>query len=267
VQMEVLVGALEKGGDAALPALRQAVDANPSMRAALEEEMKRRGPHRYARTYAAAFFGPQPAIPWNGRRAGITVEGAPAIAEVAAALFAAPPLDRYREHFYLRRADEFASDVAGAVPAPRAYDAGGVPIVAGVARNELDTTVFIHWRDPKSFEGRVLGYTEGADAYVTAVSLLHEVGHALARLGDEYVSPAASKIEAANLDQAGRPPRWRGLIEQGLLGAPASRGDGFVVPGAACHMNNRATDDRFCPVCQLELVARICELTGAPLPW
>ncbi len=264
VQLEILASALRTGGEALLPRLREEVRASPALRAALEEEIKRRGAHRYA--YAFPRGGG--ALPWGGRRIGVTVEsGAIPLADVAAALFSAPPLDRYAALFHLRRADELAADVATGVPAPRCYDARGVPIPSGAPLGGLDGAVFVHFRDPKSFAAGVLGYTEGRDAYVTAVSLLHEVGHALAQLGDEYGTPGASKHEAANVDAAGRAPKWQPLVDRGIVGAAVPRGDAFVVPSGDCHMGNRTTDGRFCPVCELELIARICELTGAPLPW
>ncbi|MBI2931942.1 MAG: HEAT repeat domain-containing protein [Planctomycetes bacterium] len=268
VQIAMLAGALDRGGEALMPVLRQTVRGVPLLKAALEEEARRRGPHRYARAYSTPFFGPSVPISWNGRRIGVTVEtGQIPLSDVAAALFEAPPLDRYRDFFYLRHAEEFLDDVREGVGLPRAYDSRGAPVPGGVPRNELDGTVFIHYRDPRSFATNILGYAEGRDAYVTPVSLLHEVGHALAGLGDEYSGPMASKGEAENLQSPGRPPRWSSLVQQGFLPQPIARDESFVIPGGTCAMGNRPPGNLFCPVCQLEIIARVCELTGARVPW
>jgi hypothetical protein len=45
------------------------------------------------------------------------------------------------------------------------------------------------------------------------------------------------------------------------------RDKSYLVPSADCHMANRPSPTRFCPVCQLEIHARMWELSGAPLPW
>ncbi len=60
---------------------------------------------------------------------------------------------------------------------------------------------------------------------------------------------------------------WRPLVESGILGPPVARDEGFLIPSENCHLGNRPSATRFCFVCQLEIIARICELAGAPLPW
>jgi len=99
---------------------------------------------------------------------------------------------------------------------------------------------------------------------VTGVSLLHEIGHAFAQLADEY--PQGSTDPAPNLFVRPGAP-WLPLVAQGLLPPPHRRDDAFYVPSENCHMANRATDSRLCPVCQLEVLARLYELVGVPLPW
>lgn len=175
---------------------------------------------------------------------------------MAAAIFSTLPLDRYRSAFRFRRAEEF--------PRPRAYDSYGNPL-GEIPYDDLDGTVYLHFRDPESFKPGVLGFAEGNRAFVQPVSLLHELGHALARLGDEY--PEGSRSEAPNLVPQGHRVPWQPLIEAGLLGTPVRRDEDFLIPSEDCHLSNRLSPRRYCPVCQLEIIARICELTGAPPPW
>lgn len=240
---EPIVGALRDGG----------IDE-------IDRRRRIHGPARYARSYDRSFFesGRQPPFPLDParRRIGITLElGSIPMKEVAAAIFDAAPFDRYRMWFYFRKAEEY--------PAPRAYDSYGTPL-GDVPYGALDGAVYLRFRDPLSFSAGVLGYTNGCEAYVTSASLLHELGHAFGRLGDEYAGGSA--FDAPNVAPAA-PPSWQPLIEAGHLGTPPRRDEGRFIPSENCHLGNRATDARFCPVCQLAIHARIAELTGAAPPW
>jgi len=198
---------------------------------------------------------------------GITVDpGSSPLTDTIAPLFRTAPLDRYRDFFYLRLESEFARELATETLLPHAYDVDGHPIDGGIPANELDGTVHLRFRDSKEFAPGVLGFTEGREAFVTRVSLLHEFGHAFAELGDEYDHEKASDAGGANLDDPGQPPKWEPLIRQGHLASPVPR-RARVIPSSRCYMNNSPDDDRWCPVCQLEILARICERTGAPAPW
>jgi hypothetical protein len=260
IQADLAINAYAAGGEARREEIIQAILARPAMLAVVQERRRARDESRYRQVYAKSFFEPgQPAVPRppSARRIGITVETGPgvALADVAARLFGTAPLDRYRDWFRLRRAEEF--------PAPRAYDSFGTP-AGDVPHDDLDGTVFIRYRDPRSFEPGVLGFTKGCEAYVSDISMLHEFGHAFARLGDEY--PEGSDADAANLAREA-PPAWEPLVRPALLPEPVRRDKSFLVPSADCHMANRPSPARFCPVCQLELHARMWELAGAPLPW
>jgi hypothetical protein len=198
-------------------------------------------------------------VPLNpaGRPIGITVETGPGVtlSEAGYAIFSVSPFDRYRDWFRLRRAEEF--------PAAKAYDSYG-NAMGEAPYDDLDGTVFIRFRDPRSFQKGVLGYTKGCEAFVTGISLLHELGHAFAGLGDEY--PDGSEDNAVNLARL-TPVAWDPLIRLNLLTTAMRRDGSFFVPSEDCHMANRTDPTRFCPVCQLEIQARISELAGAPLPW
>lgn len=246
-----------------LPRIYELLDRRPDVRKTLQERLKLGDDSRYAAAYEPSFFrdgGAVIAPDARQRRIGITVQGR---LEDARLLFSRAPLDRYREYFYFRIESEFADDLASGA-APRAYDAEGRPIVAPA--NDLDGHVHLRFRDPKEFARGILGFTEGRESFVTEVSLLHEFGHALARLADEYDHPLASNLGEANVDRPGRDPKWSPLIRQGHLGPAVPRGT-RVIPSSSCFMNNRPADDRWCPVCQLELISAICALTGAPAPW
>jgi hypothetical protein len=261
VQADLAVGAYAAGRTSAEAQVQEALARFPAAAALLGDEARARDASRYRRAYERSFFEPgQPSVPWDGRRAriGITVElgSGVGIEGVAASIFSAAPFDRYRNWFVLRRADEF--------PSARAYGSDGRPL-GDVPFDSLDGTVYLRFRDASSFAPGILGYSEGREAYVTHVSFYHEIGHALARLADEYAG--GSTREAPNLWRETAPPSWQPLVEADHLPAPARREPGVFVPSENCHMGNRGTDARFCPVCQLEIHARICDLTGLPLPW
>jgi hypothetical protein len=238
-----------------------AADLPPATRAELERRRDARFEALIQARWPHGFFGPAPdPVPFDpgvGRRIGLTVELGPGItmAEVAHEIFSEPPFDRYREWFYLR-------DAADA-PGEGAYDAVGRAL-PGVPRNELDGTVYLRFRDPAHFAKGVLGYAKGCEAFVQKVSLLHETGHALGALGDEY--PGGTPPPHPNLSADRRVP-WAALVRDGHLPPPFLREEGVWVAAETCHMNNNAVGKvDFCSVCQLALIARIVELTGAPLP-
>jgi hypothetical protein len=260
VQADLAAAAYAAGGEPWREAVVQTVLARPAAAEVLRERARARGDARYGRAYDPRFFeagGPPVPFDPSRRKIGITVEPGPerGLRDVASALFEAAPLDRYRGWFRLRKADEF--------PTPRAYDAEGNP-AGDVPYDELDGTVFLRFRDARTFEPGVLGYTRGCEAFVTGVSLLHEFGHAFARLGDEYADGSAE--DAANLSRR-EPAPWTPLVASGHLPPPNRRDRAFFVPSDNCHLGNNPLQNRFCPVCQLEILARLSELTGAPLPW
>lgn len=261
VQADFAVSAYAAGGEEWRESILEALRGRPDTVSELRKRSAVSGEGRYARAYEREFFeagGVPISYDPSGRRVGITVELGESITleEVTEALFAAAPLGRYRGWFTFRRADEF--------PAPRAYDSYGKRM-EDVAYNELDGTVYIRFKDPASFEEGVLGYARGCEVHVTRLSLLHEFGHAFAQLADEY--PEGSTRPAANLSAA-LPPPWAPLSDAGHLPEEAMQRDGaFTVPSADCHMSNRRFNSRFCPVCQLQIHARMAELTGAPVPW
>jgi hypothetical protein len=259
-QAELVVSTFAAGGEASREALVQLLELRPGAEEILKSRTRARDDTRYRRPYNRAFFDPGgPAIPYDGmkQRIGITLESGANVSprEVAALLFSAAPLDRYRPWFYIRRADDF--------PDPKAYDGFGNP-TESVPYGDLEGTVFLHFRDPASFAKGVLGYATGCHAFVQGTSLLHEFGHAFAGLGDEYAD--GSPDSSANLFRQPTVP-WMPLVVSSILQPPLRRDSVFFMPSDNCYMNNSATQSRYCPVCQLEIHARIAELAGSPLPW
>lgn len=260
IQADLAVCAFACGGEPWRETVVRAILLRPEVLAEVQERRRVRDDSRYAVSYPKSFFEPgQPAVsrPPGRRRIGITVETGPgeSLGGVAARLFAVAPLDRYREWFRLRRADEF--------PSLREYDSYGNESGES-AYDELDGTVFLRFRDLKTFDPGVLGVTRGPEALVCDISLIHEFGHAFARLGDEY--PDGSTADAANLAPPPSVP-WEPLVRSGILPEAVRRDRAFLVPSADCHMANRPSPTRFCPVCQLEMHARMWDLARAPLPW
>ncbi len=259
-QADLVVSSYAAGGEASRETLLRMLDVRPAASEVLRRRVRTRDDSRYGRPYPRAFFerggSPVPFDPTK-QRIGITLEPGAGVppAEVAILLFDAAPLDRYRGWFYIRKADDF--------PSQKAYDGFGNPIDS-VPYGDLEGTVFLHFKEPASFAQGVLGYTKGCHAYVQGVSLLHEFGHAFARLGDEYAD--GSREGAANLSPQPAVP-WMPLVSSTILSAPLRRDGAFFIPSDDCFLSNNPAQSRFCAVCQLEIHARMAELAGAPLPW
>jgi len=260
VQADLAVSTYAVGGEASREPLVRLLELRPESAELLRLRVRLRDDSRYRRPYERGFFEPGgPSIPYDGTkpRIGITIEEGAGVTpgEIAILLFGVAPLDRYRGWFYLRKADEF--------PSMKAYDGYGNPLDS-VPYGDFEGTVFLHFRDPASFAKGILGYTKGCHAYVQGTSLLHEFGHAFAKLGDEYAD--GSRDAAANLFQQPAAP-WMPLVTAQLLPVPQRRDADFYVPSENCFLSNKPEHSRYCPVCQLEIHARMAEMCGAPLPW
>lgn len=209
------------------------------------------------------------------------------LSDITNMIFNASPFDRYRQFFYFRIADELVKDISNNnVDNTRAYDYRGLPIIGGLpvlqGQGAFNMT-FAKFGAKEvircSCKGVTFQTNQGNFAYVGEDSILHEIGHAFARLADEYSHPAASKFMAFNVEsRTRRPPKWKGLINQGFLPNKMikrkelingiDRGQ-FLIPSENCYMNNHDNpkDDRYCAVCQLAIIGRISQLSGVELPW
>lgn len=90
--------------------------------------------------------------------------------------------------------------------------------------------------------------------------LVHELGHAIWGLGDEYFSPGDTCNLTPEMTDADLPPnlsiagaKWQHLIDAGIVGKPVDGGwmgcaNGIVHPTATCKMLDNTSD--FCVVCE-----------------
>lgn len=218
------------------------------------------------------------------------------LSEITSMIFNASPFDRYKQFFYFRMEDEFREDMTNNnTLSTRAYDYNGRPINGGLPISEGKGSfnlIFLKFGMQEvikcSCNGATIHTNQGNFSFVGEDSILHEIGHAFAGLADEYSHSRASNFAAVNLEdrQAGLPERqgqagnlkWNGLTGQGFLpnrrikrieiidGVDRGR---FLIPSDNCYLNNHRNpeDDRYCPVCQLAIIDRISQLSGAISPW
>jgi hypothetical protein len=207
--------------------------------------------------------------------------------EIANMVFNTSPFGRYSQFFYFRIEEEFLEDIANNnILSTRAYDYSGRPITGGLpttAGQGAFNLIFLKFGFKEviqcSCKGVTIHTNQGNFSFVGEDSILHEIGHAFTELADEYSHPRASDFAAINLeDRNAHRPKWSGLIKQGFLpdrrierrevigGVDKGR---FLIPSNDCYMNNHTTpkDDRYCPVCQLAIIDRISQLSGATPAW
>lgn len=261
------------------------LDRRPEARREIERRIRPQAADaRFTANYPSGFFddGGLPVRFEEGEEARIGILVDPGrngmdVGSIAARIFAKAPFDRYREFFYLRMSSEYEEDLSRGAPQPRAYDTRGTFLSSGMPVSILDATFVLRFTTADQLMPGVSGVTRGHEAEVTLDSLLHEIGHAFAELADEYDSLRAGDLGGANLElrEAGM-LKWQGLVDRGVLpqgrfprrqmaeGNDIGKCD---VPSGDCFMNNHPADGRYCPVCQLEIIERVCRLTGAARPW
>ncbi len=209
------------------------------------------------------------------------------LSEITHMIFNTSPFDRYKQFFYFRIEEEFREDMANNNNfTTRAYDFSGKLLNEGLPTSEgrgSFNLIFLTFGMKEviqcSCNGATIHTNQGNFSFAGEDSILHEIGHAFAELADEYSHSRASNFAAVNLEDRGvQRPKWNRLIEQGFLpdrrierveavyGLDKGR---FMIPSNNCYMNNHRNpdDDRYCPVCQLALVDRISQLSGATSPW
>jgi hypothetical protein len=207
--------------------------------------------------------------------------------EIANMVFNTSPFDSYRQFFYFRIEGEFSEDIANNnILSTRAYDYSGRPITGGLpvsGGQGAFNLIFLKFGFKEviqcSCKGATIHTNQGNFSFVGEDSILHEIGHSFVELADEYSHPRASDFAAINLeDRNAHMLKWSGLIEQGFLpdrrierrevigGVDKGR---FLIPSNDCYMNNHTSpnDSRYCPVCQLAIIDRISQLSGAIPPW
>ncbi|MGR3175229.1 MAG: hypothetical protein ACUZ8N_11625 [Candidatus Scalindua sp.] len=217
----------------------------------------------------------------------VTNRTARSLSEITRMIFNASPFDRYKQFFYFRIEDEFREDRANNnIFSTRAYDYSGRPINGGLPISEGKgsfSLIFLKFGIQEvikcSCNGATIHTNQGNFSFVGEDSILHEIGHAFVELADEYSHSRASNFAAVNLeDRRANNLKWNELTGQGFLpnrrikrieavnGLDRGR---FLIPSNNCYMNNHRNpnDDRYCPVCQIAIIDRIAQLSGAIPPW
>ena len=227
------------------------------------------------------------------------------INEIIAEIFSTAPFDRYRSFFVFLREDDIQRAKRNRSFYVPAYDSYGRSLPGGfnIAQSSVRAGLIV--LDASNYEFKktgTLGFSRNNTATAQKLTILHEFGHAIAGLGDEYSINRGvrdiekqkaysaigvsyeylhSKIwtkEYPNLDyRSHKILKWRNLIKQGFIedkrikrielnnGYDEGR---FFIPCERCIMN-RLVDSKieFCPVCQLQIIESISYLTGAIPPW
>jgi hypothetical protein len=267
---------------------------------------------RYTYTYAKDFFrtgGERVRFNQNLHlKIGILINNRSgmSMAEVIAEIFTVAPLDRYRDFFVFVNKDDVDRGRRNRSFFIRAYNGYGREIPGGFDIGESSIRAGLIVLNVENYEFTktgTKGYAKNQTATAQKMTILHELGHAFAELGDEYsikqneydlekraayktvglsYDYLQSKVwnsEYPNLDYRSRAIlKWQPLIEQGFI--PQGRfpriqlHDGgidhgrFLTPTDTCLMNRILHDKmEFCPVCQLQIIDRISELSGVTPPW
>lgn len=220
-------------------------------------------------------------------------------------IFQTAPFDRYRDFFVFANADEAMRQTRQNNHFITTYDSYAHRIAGGFDWTAMRVRAGLVVLDVNDYEWKrsgTLGYSFEQTAVTQKSTILHELGHALADLGDEYSVGEQENEEVMNelLRSLGKeyayrmgrgwtrirdnleyrtrnPLKWFPLVEQGFL--PDGHfnrvkiSDGhdvglFVAPSPVCTMNNPAKSaGKFCPVCQLQIIAKIAQYTGCETPW
>jgi len=221
------------------------------------------------------------------------------------AVFQTAPLDRYRDFFVFANAEEALREVRLNNQFITTYDSNGRRIGGGFDWTSMKVRAGLVVLDVNDYEWKrsgSLGYAFKQTAVTQKSTILHELGHVLGDLGDEYSVGQQEQQEAldnllrslgkeyayrmgrgwnqvkANLEYRTRDYfKWTPLVKQGFLV------DGlykrveikdehdvgrFAIPSAKCVMNHpEKSEGKFCPVCQLQLIDKIAQFTGCNTPW
>ena len=228
------------------------------------------------------------------------------IKDIIAVIFSSAPFDRYREFFVFVLQEDIDKAKRSRNYFIKAYDSsaravpGGYDVSSSSVRAGL---VVLKVDDPTFSNTQTLGYAQNKLAVAQKITILHELGHVLADLADEYsVNLDSSSREAkdallksvgmpvdyhknlvwntehANLDYRTRKfLKWQPLIDSGIISdkrenrvqIDENKDVGrFVIPTERCIMNRIVGEHMsFCPVCQLQIIDAICRLSGVNPPW
>lgn len=227
------------------------------------------------------------------------------VKDIIDVIFSTSPIDRYRDFFVFANSDEVMREVRQNNHFITTYDCYGRRIGGGFDWTAMRVRAGLVVLDVNDYEWQrsgALGYAFKKTAITQKSTILHELGHVLGGLGDEYsvgerghdevykqLLEALGKEYAyrmgrgwmevkENLEYRTRNPlKWAPLIEQGHLPVgefvrvelqnnhDVGR---FAIPSPQCVMNHpEKSDGKFCPVCQLQIISRIAKFTGCSTPW
>ncbi|MFC1808616.1 hypothetical protein ACFL3D_00650 [Candidatus Omnitrophota bacterium] len=227
------------------------------------------------------------------------------VKEIIRIIFSTSPLDRYRDFFVFANSNEVTREVRLNNHFITTYDAYGRRIGGGFDWTAMRVRAGLVVLDVNDYEWQrsgALGYAFKRTAITQKSTILHELGHVLGGLGDEYSIGEQAHNEVLedilrsmgkeyayrfgrgwteikdNLEYRTRNPlKWAPLIKQGHIPAGAflrvelqeNHDIGrFAIPCPQCVMNHpEKSDGQFCPVCQLQIISRISQFTGCPTPW
>ncbi len=227
------------------------------------------------------------------------------MSEVIDEIFSVAPFDRYRDFFVFVNQRDVDRGVRNRDHYIRAFNHTGREIPGGFDIGETSIQAGLIVLNVENFEFTktgTKGYSRAKTATAQKMTILHELGHAIANLGDEYsikeneydiekreayktIGMSYERMyhkvwntEYPNTDYRSHSMlKWQPLINQGFMlhrriprvqiqeGTDVGR---FLIPSPVCLMNRILNDDmEFCPVCQLQIIDKICQLSGAIPPW
>jgi hypothetical protein len=227
------------------------------------------------------------------------------IDEVIQEIFSVAPFDRYRDFFVFVEQKDVDRGIRNRDHFIRAYNSYGKQIPGGFDIGETSIQAGLIVLNVESYDFTktgTKGYARGQTATAQKLTILHELGHALANLGDEYsvkeneydiekreayktigisydtMYHKVWNTEYPNIDYRSHSfLKWEPLIKQGFIapvripriqiqnGIDSGR---FLIPSEACVMNRVLHDKmQFCPVCQLQIIDRVSHLSGIIPPW
>jgi hypothetical protein len=266
---------------------------------------------RYEYVYSKDFFRPGgERVRFNQNlhlKIGIVIKNRSpmSIPDIIAEIFSVAPFDRYRDFFVFVNQYDVDRGIRNRDFFIRAYNGYGREIPGGLDIGESSIRAGLIVLNVEHFEFAktgTKGYSKNQTATAQKMTILHELGHAFANLGDEYSikenehdlerrealrSVGVSydhmhykvwNTEYPNIDYRSHEAlKWQPLVEQGFISARRyprvqikdGQDEGrFLIPTDKCIMNRILHDKmEFCPVCQLQIIDRICQLTGAIPPW
>ncbi len=95
-------------------------------------------------------------------------------------------------------------------------------------------------------------------------TVLHEMGHTIGKLSDEYWAGQQYAHESPNMTRSKSSPPWKDLMGKNGVGVyPYSENPSWYKPSNNCKMQYLGKEHPFCPVCQRQLLKRMKEIISS----